>query len=103
MGEADSPLQSKTVSKMKLMEKDEILKLQNELATNDNTELKEGIQKLTESGLEYLTDFCKLHKVKVKGASFFFSFFIQSQQRIIIMVSDWCITYGLTHKQTNKE
>ena len=51
MGDSDSPLQSKTVSKMKLMEKDEILKFQTELATNDNTELMEGIQKLTESGL----------------------------------------------------
>ena len=50
VGEADSPLQSKTVSNMRLMEKEEILKFQNELATNDNTELKEGIQKLTESG-----------------------------------------------------
>ena len=54
---------------MKLMEKEEIVKFQNELATNDNTELKEGIQKPTESGLEYLTDFCKLLKVEVKGAS----------------------------------
>ena len=54
---------------MKMMEKEEILKFRNELATNDNTELKEGIQKLTESGLEYLTDFYKLHKVKIKGAT----------------------------------
>ena len=54
---------------MKMMEKEEILKFQNELATNDNTELKEGIQKLTESGLEYLTDIYKLHKVKIKGAT----------------------------------
>ena len=66
MGDADSPLQSKTVSKMKMMEQEEILTFQNELATNDNTELKEGIQKLTESGLKYQTDFCKLHKVKIK-------------------------------------
>ena len=50
MGDSDSPLQSKTVSKMKLMEQAEILKFQAELATNDNTELMEGIQKLTESG-----------------------------------------------------
>ena len=70
MGEADSPLQSKTVSKMKMMEQEEILTFQNELATNDNTELKEGIQKLTESGLEYLTDFCKLHKVEMKGSNY---------------------------------
>ena len=69
VGEADSQLQSKTVSKMRLMEKEEIVKFQNQLVTNDNTELKEGIQKLTESGLEYLTDFCKLHKVEIKGAT----------------------------------
>ena len=66
---AESPLQSKTVSKMRLMEQGEITKFQNELAADDNTELKEGIQKLTESGLEYLTDFCKLHKVEIRGAS----------------------------------
>ena len=69
IGEADSPLQSKTVSKMKLMEKDEILKFQAELATNDNTESIERIQRLTESGLVYLTDFCKLHKVEIRGLS----------------------------------
>ena len=54
---------------MRLMEQEEITKFQNELAADDNTELKEGIQKLTESGLEYLTDFCKLHKVEIRGAS----------------------------------
>ena len=66
---AESPLQSKTVSKMRLMDQGEITKFENELAAEDNTELKEGIQKLTESGLEYLTDFCKLHKVDIRGAS----------------------------------
>ena len=38
VGDADSPLQSKTVSKMRLIEKEEIVKFQNELATYDNTE-----------------------------------------------------------------
>ena len=66
---AESPLQSKTVSKMRLMDQGEITKFENELAADDNTELKEGIQKLTESGLEYLTDFCKLHKVNMKGTT----------------------------------
>ena len=69
MGGSDSPLQSKTISKMKLMEETENLKFQAELANNDNTELMEGIQKLTESGLEYLTDFCQLHKVVIRGAT----------------------------------
>ena len=67
-GDSDSPLLSKTVSKMKLMEETEILKFQAELAS-DNPELMEGIKKLTESGLEYLTDFCQLHKVVIRGAT----------------------------------
>ena len=54
---------------MKLMEPGEITKFEMELAAEDNTELKEGIQKLTESGLEYLTDFCKLNKVNMKGTT----------------------------------
>ena len=52
---------------MKLMEPGEITKFEMEPAAEDNTELKEGIQKLTESGLEYLTDFFKLHNVNMKG------------------------------------
>ena len=48
---AELPIQSKTVSKMRLMDQEEITEFQNELAADDNTELKEGIQKLTESGL----------------------------------------------------
>ena len=63
----ESPLQSKTVSKMKMMDPGEITKFELEVAQGENTELKEGIQKLTESGLEYLTDFCKLHNVNMKG------------------------------------
>ena len=51
------------------MDQGEITKFENELAAEDNTELKEGIQKLSESGLEYLTDFCKLHKVNMKGTT----------------------------------
>ena len=35
-----------------------ITKFVNEVAKGDNTELNTGIQKLTESGLEYLTEFC---------------------------------------------
>ena len=69
ISDTESPLQSKTVSKMKFMDPSDITKFEIEVEQGENTELKEGIQKLTESGLEYLTDFCKLHNVNMKGVT----------------------------------
>ena len=51
------------------MDPSDITKFVSEVEQGENTELKEGIQKLTESGLEYLTDFCKLHNVSMKGVT----------------------------------
>ena len=67
ISDTESPLQSKTVSKMKFMDPSDITKFELEVAQGENTELKEGIKKLTESGLEYLTNLCKLHNVNMKG------------------------------------
>ena len=65
----DSPLKSQPVSKMIFTDPSVITKFVSEVEQGENTELKEGIQKLTESGLEYLTDFCKLHNVSMKGVT----------------------------------
>ena len=65
----DSPLKSQPVSKMIFTDPSVITKFVSEVEQGENTELKEGIQKLTESGLEYLTDFCKLHNVCMKGVT----------------------------------
>ena len=54
----DSPLKSQPVSKMIFTDPNVITKFVSEVEQGENTELKEGIQKLTESGLEYLTDLC---------------------------------------------
>ena len=67
--DTDSPLKAQPVSKMIHADPNVITKFVNEVEQGDNTELKEGIQKLTESGLEYLTDFCKLHNVSMKGVT----------------------------------
>ena len=53
--DTDSPLKAQPVSKMIHADPNVITKFVNEVEQGDNTELKEGIQKLTESGLEYLT------------------------------------------------
>ena len=63
----DSPLTSKTVSKIKLMSQPEILKFQQDIKSEDNPEIKECILKLTESGVDYLNGFCQLNKAIVRG------------------------------------
>ena len=65
--ERDSPLKTQPVSKMIHADTNVISKFETEVKKGDNTELNTGIQKLKESGLEYLTAFCKLHKVDMKG------------------------------------
>ena len=65
--DTDSPLKAQPVSKMIHADPNVITKFVNEVEQGDNTLLNTGIQKLTESGLEYLTEFCKLHKVNMKG------------------------------------
>ena len=63
----DSPLTSKTVSKIKLMSQPEILKFQQDIESEDNPEIEECILKLTESGVDYLKGFCQLNKAIVRG------------------------------------
>ena len=58
VNDMDSPLKTQPVSKMIHADNNVITKFVNEVAKGDNTELNTGIQKLTESGLEYLTEFC---------------------------------------------
>ena len=69
VNDMDSPLKTQPVSKMIHEDNNVIKKFVSEVAKGDNTELNTGIQKLTESGLEYLTEFCKLHKVNIKGGN----------------------------------
>ena len=67
VNDMDSPLKTQPVSKMIHADNNVITKFVNEVKKGENTELNTGIQKLNESGLEYLTEFCKLHKVDMKG------------------------------------
>ena len=67
LDDRDSPLKTQPVSKMIHADTNVITKFVNEVKKGENTELNTGIQKLNESGLEYLTEFCKLHKVDMKG------------------------------------
>ena len=60
----ESPLLSKTVSKIKLMTQPEILKFQRDIESKDNPEIEECIRRLTESGLDYLKGFCQLNRVR---------------------------------------
>ena len=65
----DSPLKTQPVSKMMHADNNVIAKFETEVNKGDNTELSTGIQKLKESGLEYLTAFGSLHKLDMKGTT----------------------------------
>ena len=67
--ERDSPLKTQPVSKMMHADNIVIAKFETEVNKGDNTELSTGIQKLKESGLEYLTAFGSLHKLDMKGTT----------------------------------
>ena len=67
--EKDSPLKTQPVSKMIHADTIVIAKFESEVKKGDNTELSTGIQKLKESGLEYLTEFGLLHKLNMKGTT----------------------------------
>ena len=62
----DSPLTSKTVSKIKLMSQPEINKFKQDMGTKDNPEIEESIAKITEIGLDYLKGFCLLNKTAMR-------------------------------------
>ena len=63
----DSPLTSKTLSKIKLMSQPEIIKFIQDMGSKDNPEIEESIAKQTEIGLDYLKGFCLLNKTAVGG------------------------------------
>ena len=69
LDDRDSPLKTQPVSKMMHADNNVIAKFETEVKKGDNTELSTGIQKLKESGLEYLTAFGSLHKLDMKGTT----------------------------------